>query len=106
MDHSIAARYAAYTGTRFPRPSVRARERRLGLRAAPTFTAVSHQATILRTADLSPLVRLRASWRAVVPATPSRRGGQPRPAVAMTWPRSARTGTARRPSAAPAPWRA
>src|SRR3989304_1453604 len=39
MEHSIAAKYAARPAARFPRPSSRTRERRLGLRVEPAFRA-------------------------------------------------------------------
>ncbi len=106
MEHSIAARYTVRPAARFVRPSARARERRLGLRAHGSFQAATPRATVLRRADLGPLVRLRAGWRAIRPAAPqAASSGQPRPRVAMTWPNSLRSGTARRSSAAPAPWR-
>ena len=107
MEHSIAAKYAARPAARFVRPSARTRERRLGLRVTGTFRATAGRATVLRRADLSPLARMRASWRAIRPAL-SRRPvtGRPRPQVTMVWPRSGRTGSAGRSSAAPAPWHA
>jgi hypothetical protein len=107
MEHSIAAKFAARPSARFVRPSTRARQRRLGLRAANVFNAAPSQATVLRNADLGPLVRLKANWRSVRAARPRRStGGQPRPLVTMHWARSAGTGSARRSSAASAPWRA
>lgn len=107
MEHSIAAKYAARPAARFVRPSARDRERRLGLRALAVFQAASARASVLRRADLGPFVQLRAGWRAMAVDRPRRPvSGQPRPVVTMLWSRSARPGTARRSSAAPAPWRA
>jgi hypothetical protein len=107
MEHSIAAKYAARPTARFVRPSTRARQRRLGLRAAASFNAAAGQATVLRKADLGPYVRLRAGWRSVRAAMPRRStSGQPRPVVMMNWARSGRSGTDRRSSAVSAPWRA
>ena len=65
MQHSIAAKYAARPVASFVRPTSRVRERRLGLRVRGSFQPASARATVLRRADLPPLVRLRASWRAV-----------------------------------------
>lgn len=84
MAHSIAAKYAARPAARFPTPTARARERRLGLRAGVAFRPTSARVTILR-GHLPPLVdRVRAS------------------AKGMTWASRA----ASRPSVRPAPWRA
>jgi hypothetical protein len=106
MQHSIAAKYAARPAARFVSPSSRARERHLGLRASATFQAVTSRATVLRHADLGPLVSLRASWRAIRPARQLRAlVGRPRPAVAMRWARTSRSAPDRRPGAAQAPWR-
>src|SRR2546422_5294799 len=70
MQHSIAAKYAARPAARFVRPSARARERRLGLRAIGSFRPASPQLTVLRRADLGPLVQLHAGWRALHAARP------------------------------------
>ena len=105
MQHSIAAKYAARPAARFVRPSSRARERRLGLRNARTFQPASPRQTVLRQADLSPLVQLRASWRAVRPAPRRSMGGLLRPIFAMHWPDAATALAGRRSSAASAPWR-
>jgi hypothetical protein len=106
MQHSIAAKYAARPAARFVRPSTRARERRLGLRSSGTFQPASARQTVLRQADLSPLVQLRATWRAVHVARPHRPSGQLHPAAGMRWAGSGAPGTARRSSAASAPWHA
>lgn len=107
MQHSIAAKYAARPAARFVHPSTRARERRLGLRAAGSFQAAAARPTVLRRADGSVLARLRGGWRAFRAARPLRpTDGRPRPTIAMHWARSARAGTDRRSSAATAPWRA
>ncbi len=106
MEHSIAAKYAARPAARFPRPSARARERRLGLHVTGSFRPTSGRATVLRRADLGPLVRLRAGWRAIRPAPAQRPAtGRPRPLVTMHWAGSGRHGTAGRTGAAAAPWR-
>src|SRR5438034_6165246 len=60
MQHSIAARFAARPAARFVRPSARARERRLGLRPMGSFRPASATLTVLRRADLGPLVQLHA----------------------------------------------
>ncbi len=107
MQHSIAAKYAARPAAQFLRPSSRARERRLGLRAAGTFQPASPRQTVLRQADLSPLVRLRAGWRAVQPArSHAMPAGQLHPVVLMRWAGSGSGRAQRRPGAASAPWRA
>ena len=107
MQHSIAAKYAARPAARFVRPSSRARERRLGLRTTGTFQPSSPRQTVLRQADLSPLVQLRASWRAVQPARTHRAAaGVLRPVVAMHWAGVGAARAARRSSAASAPWHA
>jgi len=107
MQHSIAAKYAARPAAHFVRPSTRARERRLGLRSAVSFQPSSPRQTVLRQADLSPLVQLRASWRAVHPARPHRvAGGLLRPVVVMQWAGAGAARAARNSSATPAPWRA
>jgi hypothetical protein len=102
MEHSIAAKYAARPAASFPRPSVRSRERRLGLRSAVVFRATSGRATILQHAAGSPVARLRGGARAITP-TRARRSysGRPHPVVSMTWSRSLSVG---RSSAATAPW--
>ena len=108
MGHSIAAKYAARPAARF-RPSLEPGPR------APTGSAARSRAsaaaarrpTVLRGAEVGPLARLRAGWRAPdrgPSASPA--SGRPRPAVAMHWARSGRSGPGRRPSAATAPWRA
>ncbi len=107
MQHSIAAKYAARPAARFIRPSSRARERRLGLRSAGSFQPSSPRQTVLRQADLSPIVQLRASWRAVQPARPDRSvRGLLTPVVTMHWAGTGASRAARRSSAASAPWRA
>ena len=63
------------------------------------------RSTVLLGAEVAPLARLRAGWRAIHPAVSRRqRSGRPRPLVAMEWARSGRPGTPRRPGAASAPW--
>lgn len=107
MQHSIAAKYAARPAAQFVRPSARARERRLGLRAAGTFQPASHRQTVLRHADLSPLVQLRARWRAVQPARAHRFSvGVLRPVFTMHWAGTGAPLAARHPRAASAPWHA
>jgi hypothetical protein len=105
MQRSIAARYAAHPVAHFaPRPA-RARERRLGLRPSGTFHAAPTRATVLRQADLGPLARLRAGWRAIEPHRPAPgRSGLLRPTMSITWVRLPRPHAERPSSAAPAPW--
>ena len=106
MQHSIAAKYAARPAARFVRPSIRARERRLGLRPTGAFQVTPVRATVLRRADLGPLVQLRASWRNIRPARTHRSlSGLLRPDVSMRWARFGRSGPDRRSNAASAPWR-
>ena len=105
MQHSIVTRHAAWPARYVhARPGVR--ERHLGLRRDPAFTAATARPTVLRQAPVGPLTALRASWRASVIA-PSRETsqGRPRPASAISWTSSDRGGGPRRPSLAPA-WRA
>ena len=106
MERSIAARYAARPTARFVVSSSRARERRLGLRGHGSFRPASAHQTVLRRPSDSILARLRGDWRAIRPAAPRRVDGRPRPTVAMTWTGSSFSGSARRSSAATAPWRA
>ena len=107
MQHSIAAKYAARPAARFVQPSSRARERRLGLHASGAFHPASPRQTILRQADLSPLVQLRASWRAVQPARSAHAsGGLLHPVVTMSWAGNGPSSAVRRSSAASAPWHA
>ena len=106
MQHSIAAKYAARPVARFVRPSLRARERRLGLRPGGSFQAATLRPAVLRHVDLGPFVQLRASWRAIRLARPHRRSaGLPRPGVSMRWTRFDPSSHGRRTSAMPAPWR-
>jgi len=106
MGQSIAAKYAARPAARFVRPSSRARERRLGLGAQATFSAATAVQTELRGLEAGPFARLRAARRGPRPAKPIVRAHRARPAVSMHWARSGRSGSGRRPSAAPAPWHA
>jgi hypothetical protein len=101
MEHSIAAKYAARPAASFPRPSVRVRERRLGLRGAIAFRATNGRASVLRR-ESSSLAQLRGGSRAITPTrTRPAASGRPHPIVTMTWSRSLRIG---RPNAALAPW--
>jgi hypothetical protein len=107
MDHSIAAKYAARPAARFVRPSARVREPRLGLRPSGSFHSPGRTLTVLRGAEVAPLARMRAGWRTIQLAPARRqRSGRLGPLVTMEWARSGRSGTARRPGAASAPWRA
>ncbi len=107
MDHSIAAKYAARPAAHFVRPSVRTKERRLGLHSGSAFRSSAEHATVLRRPDVAPLVSLRGRWRSIQPAHGARSlDGRPHPRVVMHWARSGSGGAARRPSAASAPWRA
>ncbi|HEY5434314.1 MAG TPA: hypothetical protein VIK13_03710 [Candidatus Limnocylindrales bacterium] len=102
MQHSIAARYAAWPA-RFSHPSARARERRLGLRPGTAFVAAPARRTVLRRPDVGPLTALRTPWRSltVAPARPLR-SGRPRHAAAMSWTSTHRAGGPHRSSVAPA----
>lgn len=103
MEHSIAAKYAARPAARFPQPSTRIRERRLGLRSAVAFRAGGGRATVLREPERSALASLRAGTRSITPTRPRRPAtGRPHPVVSITWSRSVPVG---RSSAAAAPWR-
>ena len=101
MEHSIAAKYAARPAASFPRPSVRFRERRFGLRAAIAFRATAGRPTELRR-EAGSVARLRGGSRTITP-TRARRviSGRPRPVVSISWARSVPVG---RSSAATAPW--
>jgi hypothetical protein len=105
MQHSIVARHAAWPA-RYVHQSHRARERRLGLYAGPSFVAAPCHRTVLHRPEAGPLAALRASWR-VMEVTPSRRTvvGQSSPATGMAWTSSDRGAGPRRSSLAPA-WRA
>jgi hypothetical protein len=107
MQHSIAAKFAARPVARFVRPSARARERRLGLPTGSAFHTATERSPTAAQADVGPLVRLRARWRAIRPAPVRRPSGGPiRRPGAISWSRSARSGAAtRRPGVATAPWR-
>jgi hypothetical protein len=106
MNHSIAAKYAARPAAHFVRPSVRTKERRLGLHAGGAFRSTAEHATVLRGPDITPLASLRGRSRSIQTADSARPlDGRPRPRVAMTWARSGHGGALRRPSAASAPWR-
>ena len=102
MQHSIAARYAAWPAN-YVHPSARARERRLGLRPGSVFVAASSRRTVLRRPDVGPLTALRAPWRALTVA-PARefRSGRPRHAAGMAWTSTNRAGGPHRSSVAPA----
>ncbi|MEW5992666.1 MAG: hypothetical protein AB1736_15165 [Chloroflexota bacterium] len=103
MEHSIAAKYAARPAARFPRPSSRTRERRLGLRVETAFRAAAWRPTELRQEPASAYARLRAGSRSITPTRTRRPAtGRPHPVVSMTWSRSVPVG---RSSAASAPWR-
>ena len=102
MQHSIAARYAAWPA-RYVHPSVRARERRLGLHPGSFFVAASPRRTVLRRPEGGPRPARRAPGRALAaaPARPPRRG-RPRPATGMAWTSTHRAGGPHRSSVAPA----
>jgi len=102
MNHSITAKYAARPAASFPRPSLRSRERHLGLRSTIVFRAASAPVTVLRGETTSSLARIRGGSRAITP-TQARRtvSGHLRPIVSMTWARSLPVGWS---SAATAPW--
>jgi hypothetical protein len=104
MERSIAAKYAARPAARFVRPSLRDRQRRLGLRATATFRAAPLRPTVLQQSPTSTLTRLRGGWRSFRASRPARlTDGRPRPAIEIHWARSGRSAD-RRPGAATAPW--
>ncbi len=105
MQRSVVASLANRPVTRFVRPSVGYRTRRMGLRAFLTFTPAPSGATVLRRADLGPIVGRRNDWRSAVPTPPPARVGAPRPSVSIHWAHSARGRADRRSSAAATPWR-
>ena len=105
MEHSIAAKYAARPAARSSDPRL-APGRRLGLRVTGTFRASEGRATVLRRADLGPLVRMRASWRAM-PRRSAALHERPTAAAGHDALASLRApGAARRSSAGSAPWHA
>ena len=105
MQHSIAARFAARPAARFVRPSARARERRLGLRPMGSFRPASATLTVLRRADLGPLVQLHAGWRALHAARPVHStSGSLRRTDRMRWGHSGDSPATRRAGATSAPW--
>ncbi len=107
MQRSIAARYAARPAALFVAPTLRARERRLGLVLRPGFRAATERPTILRRSDPGPVALLRSDWRAATPARPYHPAtGLPRTVPAVRWAKLGASGTGRRPRVAPAPWRA
>lgn len=105
MQHSTVARHVAWPA-RYATPSHRARERRLGLHAGPSFVAAPCHRTVLRRPETGPLAALRASWRVMV-VTPGRQtvGPQPGGTPGMAWMSPGHGGGPRRSSLAPA-WRA
>src|SRR6185369_4320093 len=101
MERSIAARYAARPAAQFVRPSIRARERHLGLHGAGSFHPATTRLTVLRRPGDGVLAQLRGDWRAITAAAPRRvPDGRPRPQVAYRWTGSAASGATRRSSAA------
>lgn len=105
MQRSVVASLANRPVTRFVRPTVGVGTRRMGLRAFTTFTPAPSGATVLRRADLGPIVGRRSDWRSAVPAPPPARGGAPRPSVSIHWARTVRPRADRRMSPATTPWR-
>ncbi|MBF8289132.1 MAG: hypothetical protein HW391_100 [Chloroflexi bacterium] len=103
MEHSIAAKYAARPAARFPQPSFRVRERRLGLRSAIAFRAAAGRTTVLRNTQSSQLAQLRDRSRFIKPTQPRRPANGRLRSASMTWSRSVPAG---RPSPAAALWRA
>ena len=106
MGHSIAAKYAARPVARFVTPSGRARERRLGLAAATSFSPAERRTTELRRPVSGTVASLHAGWRGPRAIGGGNRDGRLRPAVRMRWIRSDGAGSGRRTGAATAPWRA
>jgi hypothetical protein len=101
MQHSIAARFAAWPAARFVRPAGREWERRLGLHSSLSFQRAATRLTILRPSHGG---LVAPGWRPVTTRRNSPRNGLPRAAVTIRWiggrPQADRTS-----SLAAAPWR-
>jgi hypothetical protein len=101
MQHSIAAKYAAWPAARFVRPAGREWERRLGLHSSLSFQRAATRLTILRPSHGGLLV---SGWRPVTARPSCPPSGLPRAAVTICW-TGARPQADRRSSLAAAPWR-
>src|SRR3989304_3880894 len=91
MEPTIAAKDAARPAARFPRPSARARERRLGLRVETAFRAAAWRPTEIRQESASAYARLRAGCRSITPTRtrrpePGRRVRTPAPLPSIEYP--------------------
>ncbi len=104
MHRSVVASLTNRPVTRFVSAEDRPMSRRLGLRPVGAFTPAAASTTVLRRADLGPIVGRRSGWPIAVPAETAR-SGAPRPSVAIHWAHSARSRAVRRSSAAATPWR-
>src|ERR1035437_9473815 len=101
MQHSIAAKYAAWPSARFVRPAGREWERRLGLHSSLSFQRAAPRLTILRPSRGG---LLATGWRPVTTRRNAPPSGLPRAAVAIRW-TGGRPQADRRSSLAAAPWR-
>lgn len=101
MQHSIAAKYAAWPAARFVRPAGREWERRLGLHSSIPFQRAATRLTILRPSRAGLLV---SGWCPVTTRRDFPRSGLPRAAVTIRW-TGARPQADRRSSLAAALWR-
>lgn len=105
MQHSVAALHGAWPA-RYVHPSMRARERRLGLGAGPRFVPAPSRHTVLRHPEIGSLTELRAPWRApVIEADRAVLVTRPQSVAPMSWTRTDRGAGPRRAPVAPA-WRA
>lgn len=102
MQHSIAAKHAAWPAARFVRPASREWERRLGLHSGLQFQRAATRLTIPRPSHGGLVV---TGWRPVTARLASPRAGLPRAAVTIRW-TGGRPQADRRSSPAAAPWRA
>jgi hypothetical protein len=103
MQHSIAAKYAAWPAACFVRPAGREREARLGLRAGLTYRRAATRPVISRPSRFG--LHL-SGWRpvsSVRPGVPC--SGIVRPSIAIRWTGFSRTSADRRSCLAPASWR-
>jgi hypothetical protein len=102
MQHSIAAKYAAWQSARFVRPVGREWERRLGLHSSLTFQRAATRLSILRPSRGGLLV---TGWRPVTTRRNTPPSGLPRAAVTICWTGGRPRAADRRSSLAAAPWR-
>ena len=102
MQHSIAAKYAAWPSARFVRPAGREWERRLGLHSSLSFQRAATRHTILRPSRGGLVV---TGWRPVTTRRNTPPSGLPRAAVTIRWTSGRLQAADRHSSLAAAPWR-